>query len=461
MIPVIALVGRPNVGKSTLFNRLTRSRNALVADMPGLTRDRLYGQGVVGSRPYLVVDTGGLGGEAGEFEGLVARQAMHAVAEADAVLLLVDARVGLTGADEHIAGSLRRLGARVHLVVNKSEHQEPNLATAEFQALALGSPHPISATHGRGIDALMRAVLEALPPAADDELPAADETGGIRLAVVGRPNVGKSTLVNRLLGEERVLASDLPGTTRDSVVIPFRREGYDYVLVDTAGIRRRSRVTDVVEKFSVVKTLQSIEQAHVAILVVDARQGIGEQDATVLGMVLESGRGVVVAVNKWDRLEPGVREQVRQDLRRKLVFLDFARFHFISALYGSGLVELLESAREAHAAATRKLSTPELTRILEQAVAAHSPPMVQGRSVRLRYAHQGGQNPPVVVVHGNRTEHVPTAYRRYLANTFRKSLGLWGTPVRVEFKAGVNPYQPHREGRGGARGRRHAGPRSR
>ncbi len=444
MLPVIALVGRPNVGKSTLFNSLTRTRNALVADLPGLTRDRQYGIGQRGPGPYVVVDTGGLTGEDEGLSGLVARQAWRAIEEADAVLLLVDGRAGLTTTDEEIAGQLRRAGKSVHLVINKAEHRDPDLLSADFHALGLDQLHVIAAVHNQGVETLMEEVFAALPATGEAGEAAASEEpeGVIRLAVVGRPNVGKSTLVNRLLGEERMLACDLPGTTRDSVAVPFERDGQGYVLMDTAGVRRRARVSETVEKFSVIKALQAIEQSHVVVLVLDARQGIGEQDASLLGLILDSGRALALAVNKWDRLDPDIRSQVKRDLDRRLGFLDFARIHFISALHGTGVGELLTSVREAHAAATRKLATPELTRILEDALAAHQPPLVHGHSIKLRYAHQGGQNPPLVVIHGNRIEHVPDSYRRYLAGVYRKRLDLWGTPIRIEFRSGENPYQP-------------------
>ncbi|HHW78247.1 MAG TPA: ribosome biogenesis GTPase Der [Xanthomonadaceae bacterium] len=444
MLPVIALVGRPNVGKSTLFNSLTRTRNALVADLPGLTRDRQYGIGQRGPGPYVVVDTGGLTGEDEGLSGLVARQAWRAIEEADAVLLLVDGRAGLTTTDEEIAGQLRRAGKSVHLVINKAEHRDPDLLSADFHALGLDQLHVIAAVHNQGVETLMEEVFAALPATGEAGEAAASEEpeGVIRLAVVGRPNVGKSTLVNRLLGEERMLACDLPGTTRDSVAVPFERDGQRYVLMDTAGVRRRARVSETVEKFSVIKALQAIEQSHVVVLVLDARQGIGEQDASLLGLILDSGRALALAVNKWDRLDPDIRSQVKRDLDRRLGFLDFARIHFISALHGTGVGELLTSVREAHAAAIRKLSTPELTRILEDALAAHQPPLVHGHSIKLRYAHQGGQNPPLVVIHGNRIEHVPDSYRRYLAGVYRKRLDLWGTPIRIEFRSGENPYQP-------------------
>ena len=441
MLPVIALVGRPNVGKSTLFNRLTQSRDALVADFPGLTRDRQYGLGKIGSAPYIVVDTGGLTDVKETLSNQVTQQALAAIAEADAVLLLVDARSGLSSADETIAQQLRRTGKPIYLVLNKAEHLNTALISADFYALGLGSPHPISATHNQGIPALLEQVLSELPERAE-VAPSLPHDGSIRLAVVGRPNVGKSTFINRLLGEERVLTADLPGTTRDSVYIPFAKDGQYYTLIDTAGVRRRSRVHETIEKFSIVKTLQAIEQAHVVLLLLDARQGIADQDAHILGHCLDSGRALVIAVNKWDRLDPDVRRTVRNELDRKLHFVNFARVHFISALHGSGIMDVLESVDQAFEAATRKLSTPELTRVLEDALAKHQPPLVQGHSIKLRYAHQGGQNPPLIVIHGNRTEHVPASYRRYLSNTYREALKLHSTPIRIEFKSSANPYQP-------------------
>ena len=447
MLPVIALVGRPNVGKSTLFNSLTRTRNALVADLPGLTRDRQYGISQRGPRPCVLVDTGGLTGEAEGLDGLVARQVWRAIEEADLVLLLVDGRAGLTAADEEIASQLRRAGKPLHLVINKAEHRDPDLLSAEFHALGLDYLHVVAAAHDQGVETLLEEALATLPDAEEEATESEPKEDVIKLAVVGRPNVGKSTLVNRLLGEERMLACDLPGTTRDSVAAPFERDGQRYILIDTAGVRRRSRVSEAVEKFSVIKALQSIEQSNVVILVLDARQGISEQDANLLGLVLDSGRALVLAVNKWDRLDPEIRTQVKRDLDRRLGFLDFARIHFISALHGTGVGELLGSVREAYAAATRDLSTPELTRILEDALAAHQPPLVHGHSIKLRYAHQGGQNPPMIVIHGNRITHVPESYRRYLSNVYRQRLNLWGTPIRIEFRGSDNPYKPTSTGR--------------
>jgi GTP-binding protein len=441
MIPVIALVGRPNVGKSTLFNRLTRSRDALVADVPGLTRDRKYGDGRLGDRPFIVVDTGGLSGDREDLDALMAEQSWQAVEEADRIFFLVDGREGLGGADEAIAAALRRTGKPVALVVNKADGIDVDVAMAEFHGLGMGEPRPISAAHGRGVEKLLSAALADVPlpetVAADDGEP--DDT--IRVAVVGRPNVGKSTLINRILGEERVLAYDLPGTTRDSIFIPFERDGCAYTLIDTAGVRRKARVSEAIEKFSVIKTLQAIAAANVVVLVLDAREGISEQDATLAGYIAEKGRALVIAVNKWDGLDPHARERIRDQLARKLPFLGFASVHFISALHGSGVGELFPDIVAAHASAMRELSTPELTKILEQAVHAHQPPLIRGRRIKLRYAHQGGRNPPLVVIHGKQTERVPEAYRRYLVNSFRSALRLTGTPVRIEFRTGANPFK--------------------
>jgi GTP-binding protein len=443
MLPVIALVGRPNVGKSTLFNRLTRSRDALVADQPGLTRDRQYGIGRLGARPYLVVDTGGISGDLEGVEALMVQQVSRAIAAADHVLLLLDAREGLTAADEAIGAELRRTGKPITLVVNKAESLDPAAAAAEFHALGLGEPMPIAAAHGRGVTSLINGVLASLPPSAEggDEEPGA---AGIKIAVVGRPNVGKSTLVNRLLGEERVVAFDQPGTTRDSIRIPFERDGKAYTLIDTAGVRRRARVAQAIEKFSIIKTLQAIEEASVVLLVLDAQQGITEQDAGLAGHVVDSGRALVVVINKWDGLAPDQRDRVKSELQRKLPFLDFAQWRYVSALHGSGVGRLLEAVGQAHAAAVRDLRTPELTRILQDAVAEHPPPLVRGRRIKLRYAHQGGKNPPIIVIHGNQAQAVSPSYQRFLVGRFRKALGLAGTPIRIEFRSGENPYEGRR-----------------
>lgn len=443
MLPVIALVGRPNVGKSTLFNFLTRTRDALVADVPGLTRDRKYGEGKLGARPYLVVDTGGLSGDESGIDALMAKQSWQAVEEADAVLFLVDARDGLTATDEAIAMRLRRAGKSVQLVVNKVDGLNSAVAAAEFHRLGLGEPSAIAAAHGQGVKELVEHVLAGLPSTAEEQQPA-PEDDSIRIALIGRPNVGKSTLLNRILGEERVVAFDQPGTTRDSIFVPFERDGQAYTLIDTAGVRRRARVSEVIEKFSVIKALQAMEAAHVVILVLDAHEGISEQDATLAGYAAQSGRALVVAVNKWDGLQPDARDWVRQELDRKLPFIQFAEFYFISALHGSGVGDLFGAVLRSHQSATAKFPTPLLTRILEQAVQAHQPPLVQGRRIKLRYAHQGGQNPPVIVIHGNQTERVPEAYQRYLINVYRKALDLVGTPVRIEFRTGENPFKGRR-----------------
>jgi GTP-binding protein len=440
VLPVIALVGRPNVGKSTLFNVLTRTRDALVADQPGLTRDRKYGFGKVGNPPYIVVDTGGLVERAGGLEAQMAQQSLRAVAESDRVVLVVDAREELTPADEFVAQSLRRSGKPVVVAVNKSESRDAAQAAAEFHALALGEPICISAAHEQGIAQLMARVLDGLDPVAEQA--AAED--GIQVAVIGRPNVGKSTLVNRLLGDERVIASAEPGTTRDSIFIPFERDGVRYTLIDTAGVRRRARVDEGVERFSVIKTLQAIDSAHVVIALLDAQATVAEQDASLLGLAADRGRALVIGVNKWDALPAEQRELIRSQLAVRLPFVDFAPLHFISARHGSGVGELMHSVHEAYRASMRELATPELTRTLEGAIEAHPPPLVRGRRIKLRYAHQGGRNPPVIVIHGNQTERVPEAYRRYLVNLYRKTYGLQGTPVRIEFRSDENPYAGRR-----------------
>ena len=438
MLPIVAIVGRPNVGKSTLFNRLTRSRDAIVANVPGLTRDRHYGRGRVGAKPYLVVDTGGF--EPVATEGIMhqmARQARQAVDEADAVLFVVDARAGLVPQDSAVAEELRRSGRRVFLVVNKAEGMTREIAGAEFHALGMGDPLAISAEHGDSVSDLMDFVLESVPSSRDASR---EEDRHPRIAIVGRPNVGKSTLVNALLGEERVVVFDQPGTTRDSIHIEFERGGRRYTLIDTAGLRRRGRVADAPEKFSVMKTLQAIDDANVAILVLDARQDISEQDAHVAGFVLEAGRALVVAVNKWERLPEDERDQVKRALSRKLAFLGFARLHFVSALAGQGLAPLMKSVDEAYVSAMARLPTPRLSRALAAAVAQQAPPRSGVLRPKLRYAHQGGVNPPLIIIHGNALERVPETYRRYLERFFREAFKLQGTPLRVDFKSGSNPY---------------------
>ncbi|THB67224.1 MAG: ribosome biogenesis GTPase Der [Gammaproteobacteria bacterium] len=440
MIPVIALLGRPNVGKSTLFNYLTKSRDALVADYPGLTRDRKYGRGKVGSYPYIVVDTGGLADDPDSIEELMAKQVEFAVGEADAVIFLVDGRNGLTASDEMIANHLRRLGKKVQLVLNKTEGLTKDEVAADFYSLAIGDPIAISAAHGQGVKAMLQQLSEHLILDKNLEFDSDKEHPGIRIAVVGRPNVGKSTLVNRLLGEERVVTFDMPGTTRDSIFIPFEKDGEEYTLIDTAGVRRKSRVKESIEKFSVIKTLQALEAANVVIMVLDARQGISEQDATIIGHIIESGRALIIAVNKWDGLDRYDKDVVKMDIERKLKFLDFVEYHYISALHGSGVGKLLSEIKKVYKSAVTDISTSALTRVLEAAVIDHQPPLIKGRRIKLRYAHQGGKNPPVIVIHGNQTNAVPESYRRYLTNVFRKAFKMKGTPVRVEFKVGKNPF---------------------
>ncbi len=444
MLPVIALVGRPNVGKSTLFNLLTRSRDALVAAEPGLTRDRQYGFGKVGPSPYIIVDTGGLSGDTEGLAGLMAAQTMRALAEADHVLFLVDGREGLTATDQQIAERLRRMDAPVSLVVNKAEGADPDMIAADFHSLGLGEPLAISSAHGHNVASLMDLVLPGLTAADGAAQADADARDGIRVAIIGRPNVGKSTLINRLLGDERQLAFDQPGTTRDSVAIPFERDGQSYTLVDTAGVRRRSKVPEGIEKFSVIKALQAIDQANVIIGVLDAHEAVTDQDATLMGLAVSRGRAMVVAVNKWDGLDDNQRDNIRRQIDVKLPFLEFAEIHFISALHGTGVGHLLSSVNNAFAAATRDMSTSLLTEVLEQAVQKHPPPLSRGRRIKLRYAHQGGRNPPLIVIHGNQVERTPRSYQRYLMNTFRQAFKLDGTPLRIEFKAGKNPFAGRR-----------------
>jgi len=442
MLPVVALVGRPNVGKSTLFNFLTRTRDALVADMPGLTRDRNYGYGKVGSIPYVVVDTGGLVVDAQGVEQQMVKQALRAVEEADRVLFLVDSRSGVTPDDHFIAQTLRKLNKKVFIVANKAEGVDSATAGADFYSLGLGEPHAISAAHGDGVRTLMEETLDGI------ELPeGAAAAGGqddIRVAVIGRPNVGKSTLINRLLGEERLISYDQPGTTRDAVFVPFERDGQTYTLIDTAGVRRRARVEEAIEKFSVIKALQAVDSANVVIGVIDAHDAVTEQDASLFGMVAERGRALLIAVNKWDGIPSEKRDEIRAGLDLRLPFLDFAPVHFISALHGTGVGELMRAVKHAYDASMREMATPELTRVLETAMEQHQPPLVRGRRIKLRYAHQGGRNPPIIVVHGNQIQHVPDAYKRYLANVFRKNFRLEGTPVRVQFRTDENPFKGKR-----------------
>jgi GTP-binding protein len=438
MLPTLVLVGRPNVGKSTLFNRLTRSRDALVADLPGLTRDRHYGRGRVGERPYLVVDTGGL--EPVAKEGILhemARQTRQAVDEADLVLFIVDGRDGLTPHDRIIATQLRKTGRPVMLLVNKAEGMQRTRVTADFHELGLGEPIPISSAHGDNVAEMIEVALDELPAVEAAEVE--EKSDHPKLAIVGRPNVGKSTLVNAILGEERVIAFDQPGTTRDSIYIDFERGGRQYTIIDTAGVRRRGKIDEAIEKFSVVKTLQAIEDANVVVLVVDARDQITEQDAHLADFVLQAGRALVLAVNKWDGLDEYKRDTAKRDIERKLHFLSFAKHHFISALNGTGVEALLNSVNQAYTAAMAKLPTPQLTRVLEEAIQKQQPPRGAFRP-KMRYAHQGGSNPPLIIIHGSALDKIPDSYRRYLEKTFCDAFKLQGTPLRIEFKSGKNPF---------------------
>lgn len=466
MLPVVALVGRPNVGKSTLFNRLTRTRDALVADYPGLTRDRKYGQAKYDEFEFIVVDTGGINGSEEGIEVGMAEQSLLAIEEADVVMFLVDVREGLTIADQAIANHLRKQNKKVFVVGNKVDGIDADSYIAEFYQISLGEVYPIAASHGRGVTSLLETALlpvieeyanradliDAEEPldtdlydidAPQDVDPYANKP--IKLAIIGRPNVGKSTLTNRILGEERVVVYDMPGTTRDSIYIPMTRNDQEYILIDTAGIRRRKRVADAVEKFSIIKTLQAIEDANVVLLVIDAREGISDQDLSLLGFTLNAGRSLVIAVNKWDGLDIKVKDDIKDELDRRLDFIDFARIHFISALHGTGVGHLFESIEEAYESATKRVGTSTLTRIMDMAQKDHQPPMVQGRRVKLKYAHAGGYNPPIVVIHGNQVSKLPQSYKRYLMNYYRKSLKVMGTPIKVEFREGDNPYSERKK----------------
>ncbi len=439
--PVIALVGRPNVGKSTLFNRLTRSRDAIVADYPGLTRDRQYGTGRLGSSPYIVVDTGGLSGEDEGVDPLMADQVKSALEESDAVIFLVDGRQGLVPADEQIANYLRLFDKPVQVVVNKAEGMDYAVVTSEFFQLGLGEPLAISSAHGDHVADCIDNVLADLPPAEMTNEVDLDEHPGIRVAVIGRPNVGKSTLINRMIGEERVVAFDMPGTTRDSIFVPFERDGQAYTMIDTAGVRRRKNIKEKIEKFSIIKAIEAMSNSHVVILVIDGSEGLTDQDLTLLGLAIESGRGLVLAVNKWDHLEPCQRDKVKHELSFRLSFADYAKQHLISALHGTGVGDLFKTVNAVHQAAFKRVSTSDLNRVLEQAVLDHQPPLISGRRVKLRYAHLGGLNPPRVIVHGNQVDKLPQAYVRYLINVFRKAFKWVGTPVTIEFKTTVNPFE--------------------
>lgn len=455
MVPVIALVGRPNVGKSTLFNRLTRSRDAIVGDLSGLTRDRQYGEAKWQGRTYIVIDTGGISGDEEGIDAKMAAQSLQAIEEADVVLFLVDARAGLCAADQSISEHLRKRNKQSFLVVNKVDNLDPDLAIAEFSPLGLGHALPIAGAHGRGINQMLETVLSVFPkdnaePEEAEEvaegqeptrIPGPSEKDGIKIAIIGRPNVGKSTLVNRMLGEERVIVYDQAGTTRDSIYIPFERDDEKYTLIDTAGVRRRGKIFESVEKFSVVKTLQAIQDANVVVFVMDAREGVVDHDLNLLGFALEAGRAVVIALNKWDGMESGEKDYVKTELERRLFFVDFADIHFISALHGTGVGNLYKSIQAAFQSAITRWPTSRLTQILESAVQEHQPPMVNGRRIKLRYAHLGGANPPLIVIHGNQVDAVPKSYVRYLENTYRRVLRLVGTPIRIEFKGGENPYE--------------------
>lgn len=444
MKPTLVLVGRPNVGKSTLFNRFTRSRLALVADIPGLTRDRHYGHGSTGMKSFLVVDTGGFEpvAKSGIYREM-ARQTMQAVDEADAILMMVDARQGLTPQDREIAATLRKTGRKLWLVANKAEGLSGAAAAADFHELGLGQPLTVSASHGEGIHDLLDIVLEEFPETEEES--AEEDSRHPRIAVIGRPNVGKSTLVNTWLGEERMIAFDQPGTTRDSIYVDFERGGRPYTLIDTAGVRRRGKVEDVAEKFSVIKAMQAVEDANVVVLVLDATQEISDQDAHLAGFVLEAGRALAVGINKWDAAGEEARRKVQRDYERKLNFLDFAPVHPISAKSGTGVPALLRSVDAAYGSAMAKLSTPRLTRVLHAAVQKQSPPRAGMSRPKLRYAHQGGMNPPLIMIHGNGLDHVPDSYRRYLERTFMSAFELRGTPVKVFFKQGRNPYANRRK----------------
>jgi GTP-binding protein len=446
MLPVVALVGRPNVGKSTLFNVLTGTRDAIVADVPGLTRDRQYGFGRVGPMPFVVIDTGGLVENPKGIEAQMRAQTERAVAEADRLILLVDGRAGLTPQDDFVAREIRKSGKPTTLAVNKAEGLDLDVVAADFHALGLGEPFGISASHGQGCEELMEQALAGLETGAEAAAtdPAAE---GVRIAIIGRPNVGKSTLVNRLIGEERVIASDQPGTTRDSILVPFERDGRKFQLIDTAGMRRRARVEDVIERASVAKTLQAIDEAHVVILVVDAHDTVSEQDASVLGVALHRGRALIIAINKWDGIPAEQREEIHRQLALKLNFVPFAPLHFISARHGTGVGDLMQSTVRAYEAAMREMPTKELSRTLERALTVHQPPLVRGRRIKLRYAHQGGRNPPRIVIHGNQTTSVPDAYTRYLVNVFRKTFDLFATPVVIEYRTDTNPYDRSRAAR--------------
>lgn len=443
MLPVVAIVGRPNVGKSTLFNVLTRTRDAIVADVPGVTRDRQYGYSRIGRVPAVLIDTGGLVEQPRGIDVPMRVQTEKALAEADYIIFLTDARTGLTPQDHYVADQLRRASKPVTLAVNKAEGLDAGVIAADFYALGLGQPHAIASGHGQGCLDLINDVLEGLGP----EPAPSEDASAIRVAVIGRPNVGKSTFVNRLIGEERVIASDQPGTTRDAIMVPFRRNDRDFVFVDTAGIRRKSRVDDPIERASVAHALQAIAESHVAVMMLDAHDLVGEQDASVLGQALERGRVLFIAVNKWDHIPTEQRDEIRRQLSLKLDFVPYAPVHFISALHGTGVGELAADIIKGFDSAMSEMKTPQLTRVMEKALEAHQPPLVKGRRIKLRYAHQGGRNPPRIIIHGNQTVAVPDSYRRYLANVFREAFRLYATPVAVEFRTDANPFDRTRGGK--------------
>ena len=462
MIPVVALVGRPNVGKSTLFNRLTRTRDALVADFPGLTRDRKYGRAFLAGYEFIVVDTGGIDGTEEGIETKMAEQSLAAIEEADVVLFMVDARSGLTAADEALSKHLRTRDKTTFLVANKVDGVDADSACAEFWGLGIGNVYQMAAAQGRGVTSMIDEALapyaEAMGITRDKELQDPEKIREyteeeaeeeqkrlqdlpIKLAIIGKPNVGKSTLTNRVLGEDRVVVYDEPGTTRDSIYIPMERDGREFIIIDTAGVRRRAKVNLAIEKFSVIKTLKAVEDANVVLLVIDAREGISEQDLGLLGFVLNAGKALVIAVNKWDGMDNDAREWIKRELDRRLGFIDFARIHFISALHGTGVGHIFESVEEAYDSATRRVTTSKLTRVMQMSQDDHQPPMVNGRRVKLKYAHAGGYNPPIVVVHGNQVNKLPDSYKRYMMNYFRRSLQIVGTPIQLRFHESSNPFE--------------------
>lgn len=442
---MIAIVGRPNVGKSTIFNRLTKTRNALVANQPGLTRDRQYGRGMINNQPCILVDTGGLSGEEDELNLAMAKQVQYAIEESHCVMWVVDGKTGMNSSDEKIAEELRKLNKPICITVNKTENMERVSSCADFYSLGMGEPFAIAAVHGRGIKNLEEGLLNLLEQeniTFNDE--AEDPSSGVKIALIGRPNVGKSTLINRIVGEERVVVFDMPGTTRDSLNVPFEKKGTNYTFIDTAGVRRKSKVKEVIEKFSIIKALQAMESSNVVLLIFDAHEGITDQDNTLISHVLKSGRALIIAINKWDGLDEEKKTSIQRDIDLRLSYVKYAKIHRISALHGTGVGDLFQSINKAHQSAFRDIQTHELTQVIEQAVQAHQPPLVKGRRIKLRYAHQGGRNPPIIVIHGNQTKSVPEAYVRYLENFIRKSFRLVGTPVYIEFKNSENPYKHKR-----------------